>query len=89
MHNNTISFRPYYKVGKYSHGIDDFLHPDVCGTMFSMCRRTLPEGRKHDANEWFPDRFKIMDGRPFIAYSWKYAYTPEEEKQLQELFRKK
>lgn len=70
MHNNTVSFRPYRKIGKYNHGIDDPLHPEVCGTMFSMCRRTLPEGRKHDANEWFPDRFKLMDGRPFIAYRW-------------------
>ena len=70
MLNNKFYYRPYYKVGKLNRGIDDPLHPEVCGNMFNMCRRILPEGRKHDANEWFPDRFKIMEGRPSIAYRW-------------------
>lgn len=70
MHNNTISFRPYRKIGKYNHGIDEPLHPDVCGTMFAYSRKYTPFLRKIDINECFPDRFKIMDGRPFIVYRW-------------------
>ena len=68
---NTNDIRYHFKnkfIHKFPRGYDVPLHPEVCRTMTPCTPKDMFKNWRKDANNFFPDRRKILNMTPTVDY---------------------
>lgn len=67
MHNNKkIKFRT--NLSKSTLATEAPIHPSGWASTFSCNCRAIFKYRRKDVDNWFPDRYKILNDRPCVDY---------------------